>query len=205
MRPIATAVSLLALIAAAPALAQAPAPAGPPPAVAPGVQVNQQDRDFVAKAARAGRAEIEMGRLAMRTATDPAVREFGRWMVTDHTAVNEALERLGGRLGITPPGGIAAEDQAALQQLERLSGRAFDQRYVALQLQDHRQAVALFQHEAEAGEQPVLKAVTEHSLPMLREHLAEAEELSRLPAIAAGPSTSGVGSSQPPARLAPNR
>lgn len=210
MKSLAASVSLLALLAAGPSLAQSPAPptASPPgaaPDAATRVQMNEQDRAFLRQADSAGIAEVEMGRLAMRKAADPAVREFGRWMETDHTAVDDALSRLAARLDVSLTKAPDKEDQAAMQRLEGLNGPAFDQQYVQLQVRDHHKVVALFEREAKEGEQPVVKAVAEHTLTMLRQHLAEADELAKLPGIAAGRSTSGTGSSTPPGHAAPNR
>lgn len=179
-------IALLALVAAAPAWAQSEQremPTTPTPGAGGEVmaQLNQQDRDFLQKAAAASTGEVEMGRLAMKNAAGPAVREFGRWMATDHGAINEALDRLSKRLGVTLATGTSREDQAALQRLQGLKGRAFDQQYLPLQMQGHQQAIQLFESEEQNGQEPVLKSLAHHTLPMLQEHMAEVQELSQMP------------------------
>jgi putative membrane protein len=189
MSPRVATIALLAFVAAAPAWAQTQ-PREMPTTPTPGAggevmpQLNQQDRDFLQKAASASKAEVEMGRVAMKNASGPAVREFGRWMVTDHTAIDDALDRLSRRVGVTPTSAIGPQDQEALTKLQALNGRAFDQQYIPMQLQGHQEAIALFEREDQAGHEPVLKALAQHTLPMLREHLAEVEELSRMPEVA---------------------
>lgn len=206
MKSLAATASLVALLAAAPSFAQSPSP--PPQGDTGGAQaqaqVNQQDRDFLREAGMGGRAEIEMGRLAMKNAADPAIQEFGRWMVTDHTAIDEALSRLAARLGVPPAEAIDRSDQATKERLQALSGAAFDREYIQLQVKDHQQAIALFEHEVRAGEEPVLKAVVQRAIPMIRQHLDEAEELAKLPAVASG-AAPATGSSVAPQAPVPSR
>jgi putative membrane protein len=191
-------VALLALLAAAPAWAQNQ----PPPE--PGAtgeamphQLNQQDRDFLQKAAAGSIGEAEMGRLAEKQAAGPAVREFGRWMATDHGAINEALDRLSHRMGVTPTTAMDPEDQATLARLRVLRGHAFDAKYIPLQVENHEKTIALFQREEQEGQDPVLKSLARHTLDMLQEHLAEAQELAQLPEVAGRHSNAGVGSTEP--------
>ena len=196
------ATAVLALLIAAPSWAQSPGQA--PPASSGGGMTpprqrleSAQDREFLRQAAADSKGEVEMGQLAMTRAAGPAVREFGRWMVTDHGAINDALERLSQRLGYdTPPAAPGREDQAALTRLQALNGREFDQQYIPLQLKGHEQAIALFEKELQAGEEPVLRALAQHTLPMLQQHLAEVQELSKLPIASSG--SNRAGSSVPP-------
>lgn len=209
MKSLLATASLLTLLLGAPLAQSAEPPAAPNEGTDAAAQaqsrVNQQDRDFIRQADMAGRAEIDMGRLAMKNAADPAVREFGRWMVTDHLAIGEAITRLGTRLDVPPATGIDSKDQSAMQRLQGLTGAAFDREYIPLQISDHHQAIALFEREASAGEQPVLKAVAQHALPMLRQHLAEAEELAKLPAVASSGASPSTGSTVAPPAPATNR
>ena len=43
------------------------------------------DRGFITAAAQGGKAEVEMGHLAVQHASDPAVKRFGQRMVDDHS------------------------------------------------------------------------------------------------------------------------
>lgn len=197
-------IAMLALFAAAPAWAQSQPremPATPTPGAGGDVmaQLNQQDREFLQEAAAGSKGEVEMGRVAMTNAAGPAVREFGRWMATDHDAIDQALDRLSRRMGVTPTSATSQEDQEALQRLQALHGRAFDRQYIPLQIQGHQQTIALFEREEQAGQQPVLKALARNTLPMLHEHLAEAQELAQLPEVAArGHGGSNAGSTVAP-------
>jgi putative membrane protein len=193
------AIALVALCAAAPAWAQNQPPTGPAERAASALSqpLNQQDRDFLNQAAMGGSGEVAMGRIAETQAAGPAVREFGRWMVTDHSAINEALERLSHRMGATLASGMDPQDQAMLEKLKGLHGRAFDAQYIPDQVQGHEKTIALFEREEREGAQPVLKTLAHNTLVMLHEHLTEAQELAQLPEVAGRHRNVGAGSTMP--------
>ena len=55
--------------------------------------MSQQDKTFVHEAGAGNLAEVEPGQLAEQKAADPAVREFGRWMATDHGFAQQVAGR----------------------------------------------------------------------------------------------------------------
>lgn len=73
---------------------------------------NAQDLAFVQQATASGLAEVSEGQIAIAKSLNPAVRDFGQQMVTDHTAaVNQLSE-------------IAAQEQyPCLPRLSRLSSK----------------------------------------------------------------------------------
>jgi putative membrane protein len=206
MRPIVATASMLALLAGAPGLATAqtngpgtpPGPSSMPNMAAPGTggsspemtygqsgperrEANQQDRKFVEAAGSAGLAEVTAGHLAMRRAANPAVSEFGRWMVTDHTEMGDMLGYRAERAGLTPPSRMSEKDRAAIDRLERYNGTEFDLHYLADQVEGHKQAMELFKQEGQSGGNPGLRAFAQHMEKMITEHLAEAQELQGAP------------------------
>src|SRR5690348_3421189 len=133
MKSLIASVSLLALTAAAPALAQTASTPASPSATAQmgaGQALNQQDQKFVQEAAAGGIAEVEMGKLAEQRAAEPAIREFGRWMATDHELVNGILANIARSAGVTPPQAPDQEHQAMMQKLEALQGAEIGRAHV---------------------------------------------------------------------------
>jgi putative membrane protein len=160
--------------------------------------VNQQDRTFVREAATSGKEEVAAGRLAEGQAGAPAVREFGRWMVTDHTLLNNMLEVHARQARIQLSTTPAA--QSKLNTLGSLHDQRFDQAYIAGQVQAHERAVAVFQQEIMSGENTGLRSLARTSLPVLQEHLAEAKDLQTVAlSTAPGGTEMSVPSSAPPA------
>ncbi len=132
------------------------------------------DERFAEQAATAGKTEVAASKLAETRASDAAVRVFARWMVTDHTAINEMLARHGeGKQAAA----VTPAQQDSVGALDKLQGAAFDQRYLEDQVQDHTKVLELFKREADSGQDPRLKSLARETLPMLEQHLAAATEL----------------------------
>jgi putative membrane protein len=192
MRHVFASASVLALLAAAPSLAVAQTNNPPGQSATPNPEmmnnqnggqqrVNDQDRRFVEKAASAGLAEVQAGNMAMHRAMSPAVREFGRWMVTDHTEMGEMLEHRAQHAGISVPNQMNEKDRAALDTLQQFHDADFDVHYLADQEEAHKQAMELFKQEAQSGENPWLRSFAQHAQPVLMQHMAEVQELKSAP------------------------
>ena len=171
------ALSLLSL----PAFAQKPA--------AKPYTFSQQDKDFIHEVGAGNLAEVQLGQLAEKKATDPAVREFVRWMATDHQLANTRLQAIT-KSQFGPPA-LTIKDQTLKQKLEVLNGAQFDEEYVNAMVQDHQQDIPKFQKEAEQGQYLELRTYARNLGPALHQHLTEAQELQSLAKNASG---SGAGS-----------
>ena len=66
-------------------------------------KVSKSDQQFLSKAAAAGRAEVEMGRLGQTRAQSSEVKSFAERMVQDHTRVYGELQALGSSRGLLGP------------------------------------------------------------------------------------------------------
>jgi putative membrane protein len=145
-----------------------------------GGDLSSQDRAFVEQAAQGNVAEAQEGQLAMRQAASPAVREFGRWMFTDHTGMDKWLAVVAVREGLPVPTTPNQEQAQRLSRLRGLRGEQFDRAYIPGQVRDHERTIALFQQEAQSGQNPQLKFFAQQAVPVLQQHLAEARELQSL-------------------------
>jgi putative membrane protein len=198
MKTLISAVSVCALLIAAPAWAQ-----NSGAAASNGTEtLSQQDRTFVEKAGAGSLAEADLGKLAEQKGASAAVREFGRWMYTDHGLVaNNWLKAIlaDQKEGFQPT--LTAQDKGLRQKLEGLSGTRFDQEYIQAQVTAHEKTIPVFQQEASDGHNPMIRNFAENLTPVLQQHLAEAKVLAGGAGVAARERTSageGSGSSTPP-------
>jgi putative membrane protein len=150
------------------------------------------DTTFVKKAAQGGLAEVELGQLATQKATNEEVKKFGQRMVDDHSKANDQLKQVAEQEHINLPTQPSAKDKATKARLEKLSGEQFDRAYMADMVKDHRTDVAEFAHESKVGKDPAVKSFAEQTLPTLREHLKQAEQIAPQPKTTKK-STSGAG------------
>ncbi len=139
--------------------------------------VNKQDADFAVKAADAGLAEIELGKLALEKATDQRIKDFAQQMVSDHQKANEELMAIATRLNITLPPVVSEDHVDKQRKLRDKSGEAFDEDYMDLMVKDHDRAVSLFEDAASDAKNADLKAFAAKTLPKLKMHFEEAKTL----------------------------
>jgi putative membrane protein len=138
---------------------------------------SEGDREFVAKAAADGAAEVELGRLAAKKASSPAVRQYGEQMARDHTRAGEELKKYAAAAGITASAMPDAAQSRVKARLEKLSGTKFDEEYIRLMRENHRMAVDLFKSQSQNGTDPGLKKFAAATLPALESHKKMADDL----------------------------
>lgn len=146
------------------------------------------DRRFMEQAAQDGLFEVEISRLAVSRAADPAVKGFAGMLVEHHSAANTELAQLAGARGVTLPTGLPRGLRKQIDKLGKLSGAEFDKAYVSgVGIRAHRKDIQLFEKAGRSAKDAQLKAWIDKTLPTLREHLAQAQKLpqsGKLPARA---------------------
>jgi putative membrane protein len=163
--------------ASAPMAASAPVAAAS--ATAP-KGVSGANSRFLAKAAASGTYEVEIAKLGATRGANAAVKTFAQMLVDDHTAANKELETLASSKNVTLPTGIAKAKQTNIDRLSKLDGKAFDTAFIQqVGIKDHREAIALFDGASKAGGDPDVKKFAAKTLPTLRHHLSEAQDLPR--------------------------
>ncbi len=136
------------------------------------------DDQFVAKAAKSGSTEVELGKLAMNRSERTEVKNFGERLMNDHTKANNELLSLAGKKAIAVPKKVDAKQQECIDDLGKLRGSEFDREFASHMVKSHKEAIELFEKESETGKDADLKAFATRTLPTLKEHLRRAQELS---------------------------
>jgi len=141
------------------------------------------DAEIAAIVVAANAIDAEAGELAASRATEPAVREFGKTMVTDHRAVNEQAGALVARLGVTPAENevskkLRADASAFQAELRAKSGAEFDRAYIEHEVAYHRAVIdALDQLLIPSAGNPELKQTLIAVRPAFLAHLRHAEQI----------------------------
>jgi len=133
---------------------------------------------FATNAAQAGLAEVELGRLAVRLGSNPAVQSFGQKMIVDHSQANTELQTIAGKKKLELPRDVNANQRSTIDKLSKLSGAQFDKEYVADMVSDHEAAAKDFESQANKGNDAELKAFAAKTLPAIQRHLQMARDLS---------------------------
>jgi putative membrane protein len=140
-------------------------------------EVTPVDQQFMLTAASVGTAEVDMAELAQRQAGDPAVKAYGRRLAQEHAGINEALTQLAERKHVKLIKAMDPANRTLYEELTHLNGRLFDREYLRAQINIHRMGNALYDSEAQAGEDADVKAFSAKNAPAGVEHLRLAQAL----------------------------
>lgn len=150
------------------------------------------ERSFIIKAAADGLYEVEAARLAEQKASDQSVKALASTLVSHHTEANNELMQLASSKGVTLPTALPRANQNELDRLSKLSGSAFDREFLRqLGIAAHQADIRVFQNGSRTAKDPELKAWIDKTLPILRDHLAQAQK-TPMP-VAGSTSAGGMG------------
>jgi putative membrane protein len=145
-------------------------------------QLSAADAQFILQAHQGNMAEVELSRLALqpRRGASNRVQQYAQRMIQDHTQADARLLQLAQQKEVNIPQtqGLDAEHRQISDRLQRLSGRNFDQAYMTAMETDHARTVAVFQQEAQQGQDPNVKAFATQLLPALQQHLQMARAMT---------------------------
>ena len=146
-------------------------PAASKPQPVRGEKPATAEAPFIGAAAMDSLAEVENGRLATQKASSADVKQFAQRMIDEHQKSVDALKGLAAQKEITLATELDDQHRAMHDGLAKLTGAVFDKAYMAHMVKAHLAAVALFQQEAKAGQDPAVKDWAAKTLPTLQEHL----------------------------------
>ncbi|AZO22263.1 MULTISPECIES: DUF4142 domain-containing protein [unclassified Mesorhizobium] len=182
MKTLLTATAVALLAGAPAALAQSEDTS--PDAVGPMVTEDKVDtQTFVATVPNANAFEIQSSKLAEEQSASDDVKDFARQMIEDHTKAGDdfkaAMSQGQTTASIKPAGpGMQPKEQQMLGELKSASGKEFDQKYIKMQTDAHKDAVALFSTYAKSGDDPAMKEFAKKELPVLKMHEKHVKELA---------------------------
>jgi putative membrane protein len=137
--------------------------------------LNSTDENFSEQAALGNMAEIDLATLASTKAANQSVKDFAQHMITEHNeAQNELHDIADDYSNVNWPTALDAEHTQVKQQLQGLSGMAFDTAYISSQVKDHAKVIVLFQTEQNSGSENNLKQYAAKYFPHIQEHYSTA-------------------------------
>jgi len=145
------------------------------PVKAPG----ELDQKFLKEAAIGDAAEIALGQMAQEKASDPKVKQFGARMVQDHSKADDQLKHVAQTQHVSLPTELDPPHKAEKARLSQKTGSQFDKAYSRLMVQEHTKTIDKFQREASSSKDPTVKKFAQETLPILKSHLQEAQQLEK--------------------------
>jgi putative membrane protein len=141
-------------------------------------KVSKADRKFIETAAGSGMFEVQVAQLATTRAKSPDVKSFAGMLVDHHTKANDELTQLANAKGVELPAAPPRAMRRETEQLGKKNGDAFDKDFIKdVGIKAHQKDIKEFEKASKDVKDPEVKAWATKTLPVLKEHLAQAQKL----------------------------
>jgi putative membrane protein len=165
-----------------------PAKAGSdtPSVASASAKLDPVDYNFVAQANLGAPFQIDSGRIAEKTGTTAAIRDYAHLMVVTHIPVVDALNKILGQKNIEAPQNTLLQGaySTMVASLNADHGAELDRDYIQGQVDYQKGNAALFWNEIQNGSDPDLKQFARATLPKIEDHLDRALKLAKDDGIA---------------------
>ncbi len=141
---------------------------------------SEQDKAFVAKVGPGGMYEVMLGKLAETKGAAQDIKDQGNTEAHDHALVGDKLAAAAKDAGIAVPDKLTPEFQEQYDKISKLSGAAFDSKYVSDMKKVHAGDGAAFKKEAEEGSNPALKSFAAETYKIVQRHIGELDAKTSL-------------------------
>jgi len=133
--------------------------------------LSKGDQAFVAKVSQGGMFEVAASKVAEDKAQAQDVKDQANTEVHDHELVGSKLKSIASSNGDDFPTDLNADFTARVAKLDALSGKAFDDAYIADMKTIHAADGAAFAKEAQVAKNPDLKAFAAETSLIVKRHI----------------------------------
>ena len=140
------------------------------------------DANIVALLDEANKADSAAGAVAAPKATNKAVKDFARLMMSEHHALRKQGQDLAKRLNVTPAAPatnplqpLVEGEMAALESTPK--GPEFDRVYIEQEIAAHKAVLDLANDAEGQAQNEQLKDLIEQAKPVIQKHLDQAEKI----------------------------
>ncbi len=133
-----------------------------------------RDAQFLVNASEISLEEISLGQLAQKKGNTTDIKELGKMMEAEHTKSLTELTSLAKQKLITIPTSLTDDAQKAYEKMEKESMKTFDEKYCDKMVEEHKDAIKLFEKASTDASDSDIKVWTTSTLQELRTHLDHA-------------------------------
>jgi len=136
-------------------------------------------KGFAEAAAVGDMYEVEAGKIAEQRSQNASIKDFAEKMVAAHTGTSEKLKTTlaSTHPEVALPAHVDDRHQGMLDELRGAKDADFDGRYIAQQIDAHKEALILMQGYAKDGDTPAIKKLAVKTAPVVQTHLSMAEKI----------------------------
>jgi putative membrane protein len=139
--------------------------------------INPDDREFLSLAGSAGLLEVELGKLALQKTSNGKIISFAQEMVKEHTRFNKEFVLMLKKIHEKIPLELNQSNKEQLESFSKMTGEEFDKAYVDFMVNDHKNAVNLFDKFLKTAKNQVYKKFLEDGSRIVKHHYKMAKKL----------------------------
>jgi putative membrane protein len=143
------------------------------------VVTDEKSSEFLKKVTNSGMAEIQLAKLAQQKATIDAVKNFAAMLERDHSAVNQQVKNLANQRNVALPAVISDDKQKMYNDMDKMTGKAFDKDYISMMVKAHNDGISLFEDTRSNASDIDVKNFADKTLPALKMHLDSAKAIQK--------------------------
>ena len=121
--------------------------------------------------------QIQAGKIAEAKAQSPGVKDFGKMMVTDHTAMTNQMKHLFAATKVPVPTELGPRGKGMIDALNAASPADFDKLYLDQQQAAQQAELALLQAMPTPAKAADIKPAAAKAVPKIQAHLDKVHEL----------------------------
>jgi putative membrane protein len=116
-------------------------------------------------------AEVKASQLATDRSTRTAVKQIANTMIEDHQKANDRVKELARMRNIALPDSLSESKKRRYDDLVEEKNSDFDRSYVNRMIDDHEDAIDLFEDAVDDVRDADVREFAQNTLPKLRNHL----------------------------------
>ena len=132
---------------------------------------HKDDPEFMKTAAHSDQNEIQQSKMALAKGVTGTAKEMANKMIADHTKSTADLKKIAAKKGVTLPTDMDAEHKALVPTMEKLTGKAFEDKYMAQMVLDHQKTANTMAAHEKMTQDADLKGFIAKTLPVVEQHL----------------------------------
>lgn len=137
---------------------------------------HKDDKEFMMSAAHSDQNEIQQSKMALAKGVTGMAKEMADKMIADHSKSTADLKKIAAKKGITLPADMDAEHKAMAPAMQKLTGKDFEQKYMAQMVADHQKTANTMMAHEKMTQDADLKAFIGKTLPVVQQHLGMAQK-----------------------------
>ena len=134
------------------------------------------DAEFMKSAAHSDQNELQFSKMALAKGVTGMTKTFAEKMIADHTKSTADLKPIAAKAGVTLPTDMDADHKAMAPMMEKLSGKAFEEKYISQMVADHQKTANTMAAHQKMTKNSALQGFITNTLPVVESHLSMADK-----------------------------